>query len=35
MRCADKLEPMLPLLEAELLKQPVFRVDETTVNVRM
>ncbi|MEE2026119.1 IS66 family transposase [Alkalimonas mucilaginosa] len=32
-RCADTLEPLLALMKAELLKQPVLWADETTVNV--
>ncbi|MCB5228420.1 IS66 family transposase [Alishewanella sp. 16-MA] len=31
--CADKLKPLLALMKAELLKQPVLWADETTVNV--
>ncbi|MBP4217827.1 IS66-like element ISAba24 family transposase, partial [Acinetobacter baumannii] len=31
--CAEKLKPLLALMKAELLKQPVLWADETTVNV--
>lgn len=31
--CAQKLKPLLALMKAELLKQPVLWADETTVNV--
>lgn len=31
--CAEKLKPLLALMKAELMKQPVLWADETTVNV--